>query len=138
MAALAKARNTQTRGRIVERAYKVKASTKIYQGSIVVVDATGYAVPGSTATGELAVGIATATADNSSGASGDINVNVLVGEGYFANSGGDLVVQAAVNSTVYIVDDQTVSKTSATGAESAAGLCTGFDSGGVWVRIGTP
>lgn len=56
----------------------VVASDIIYEGAAVSVNSSGYARPLNTADGKDAfVGFATRQADNSSGAAGDINVNVL-------------------------------------------------------------
>ena len=58
------------------RSYPVEESTRIYQGTMVYVNAAGYACD-VTATGVNAfVGIAVAEADNTSGADGDIEVEV--------------------------------------------------------------
>ena len=64
------------------RSYPVAASTNIYEGTLVYVNAAGYATS-STATGVNGfIGIAVAQADNSSGSNGDINVEVYT-EGDF-------------------------------------------------------
>ncbi|MDX1527048.1 MAG: hypothetical protein R3337_00385 [Gammaproteobacteria bacterium] len=110
----------------------------IYQGALVCLDATGYAVPGATATTLTAVGRAEATVDNSAGADGDKTVKVRRGVFKFANSaGGDEIVQADLLTTnCYIVDDETVAKTDGTSTRSAAGKVYGIDSDGVWVGVG--
>ena len=72
-----------------KRSYPVEESTRIYQGTLVYVNAAGYACD-VTATGVNAfVGIAVAEADNTSGADGAIEVEVwtegdfeLVGTGF--------------------------------------------------------
>lgn len=114
----------------------VKGSTKIYAGSIVVLNA-GYAAPASSALGLVAVGKALATADNSSGSDGDISVEVQLGAFHFENSSSsDAIAQANVGSYCYLADDQTVALTSNTGARSLAGQILSIDSAGVWVLIG--
>lgn len=131
--ALSAERNTP-QGADVQRSplnFPVKASTKIYKGSLVVLNA-GYAAPGSTATGLIAVGRAKKTVDNTSGANGDLSIEVEEGIFKWANAGGDAVVAADVGSTVYITDDQTVNHTST--GKSAAGKVTQLDTDGVWVR----
>jgi hypothetical protein len=68
------------------RSYPVEESTRIYQGTLVYVNAAGYACD-VTATGVNAfVGIAVAEADNTSGADGDIEVEVYT-EGDFELTG---------------------------------------------------
>ncbi len=135
MSALAAARNTQERqGDVL--GFPVGAAKKIYQGSLVVLDA-GYAEPGNAATGLIAVGRAEETVDNSAGSAGDLTVPVRRGTFKFANSAsGDLIAQADVGADCYIVDDQTVAKTNGTSTRSRAGKIVAVDSDGVWVQVG--
>jgi hypothetical protein len=133
MTALAKERNTKERFGEIED-HPVKAATKIWAGSLVVIDA-GYAAPGRTATGLLVAGRAEETVDNSTGAAGDLKVRVKRGKFLWGNSAaGDLIAQANVGAVVYIVDDQTVALTSATSTRSAAGKVVAIDAAGVWVE----
>jgi len=135
MTALAAARNTkELAGAIL--AVPVKATTRCYQGGIAVLNA-GYAAPGTTTTGLVALGRFEEDADNSVGQNGDITVRVKRGVFQFANSSsGDAIAQANVGSVCYIVDDQTVAKTANTNTRSPAGIVEAVDSGGVWVRMG--
>lgn len=114
----------------------LKASTKVYKGSLVVSDA-GYLAPGRAATGLIALGCAQAQYDNSAGSNGTISGNVLRGTFYFANSSaGDAIAQANCQAPCYIVDDQTVALTDGNGTRSLAGTVIAVDSGGVWVEVG--
>jgi hypothetical protein len=135
MTALAAERNTKELvGDVLES--PVKASTKIYQGSLAVIDA-GYAAPGRTATGLVAAGRCELTADNSAGAAGAIKARIKQGVFKFGNSSaGDLIAQADVGADCYIVDDQTVAKTNGTSTRSRAGIIVAVDSDGVWVQLG--
>lgn len=135
MAALTSARNTPERtGDIL--GYPVKASVKPIQGGIAVLNA-GYAAPGATAVGLIAIGRFEETVDNSAGADGALSVRVRRGTFKFANSAaGDLIAQADAGNDCYIVDDQTVAKTSATNTRSVAGKVIAVDADGVWVKIG--
>lgn len=75
-AAATEDRNTVRQDGVI-RAYKVKGSTKIYGGTLVCLDSTGYAIPAADTAGNVFVGFACAEADNSSGSSGDdLYVNV--------------------------------------------------------------
>lgn len=134
MAALTTARNTPERaGDVI--GYPVKASVKPIQGGIAVLNA-GYAAPGTTATGLIAIGRFEETVDNSTGADGALSVRVKRGTFKFANSAaGDLIAQADAGADCYIVDDQTVAKTSATNTRSVAGKIIAVDADGVWVQI---
>lgn len=134
MAATA-ARNTQTRQIRTQLSLPLKANAKVYEGCLVAVDATGYLVNGATATSLIVMGIADTSVDNTGGADGALTVNVLCCQAYLGNSGSDAVTQAQVGSTVYMVDNDTVSKTNGTSTESAAGVCTGLDANGVWVSL---
>ena len=118
---------------------QVKASTVIFQGSIVCVDSTGYAVPGSTATGLVAVGRAEETVDNSAGSSGDKTVEVSRGVFAYDNSGTeDEITIAELFREVFIVDDHTVAKTDGSSTRSRAGTVYGIANGRVFVFLGPP
>jgi hypothetical protein len=133
MAALTAARNTPERaGEVFD--FPVAASTTIHQGSLVVLDA-GYAAPGAADTGLVAIGRAEESA--TAVAAGSARVRVKRGVFKFANSAaGDLIAQADVGADCFIVDDQTVAKTSGTNTRSRAGQVVAVDSDGVWVQIG--
>jgi hypothetical protein len=135
MVALSKPRLTDEREGAVYTA-PVAAATKIWQGSLVALNASGNAVPGSVATTLKGFGRAEGTVDNTGGAAGDQTVDVKKGIFRFGNSaGGDLIARADIGNDCYIVDDQTVAKTSASSTRSIAGKIADVDSGGVWVRF---
>lgn len=143
MTALAKSRSTP---RLEGRRYRfpVAASVLIYSGALVVVNASGYAKPGVVGTALRAVGIASLDpaegyVDNSAGAAGDKYVIVYTGIYAFKNSAGaDEITAAELGQTVYIVDDQTVAKTSDTNARSPAGSVRMIEGGLIYVDIGMP
>lgn len=116
---------------VYELAIPVKAATKIYGGSMVATDATGYAVPAATATGLRVWGVAEDTVDNTSGASGDVFIRVRRGA-FNMNVGtsGDALAQADIGAMVYAIDDNTVGKTSASSTRSIAGKFLGFETDG--------
>ena len=112
----------------------VKGSTTIYQGALVALDASGYAVPGSKAATLTAAGRAEETVANT-GADGEVSIRVARGVFVFDNAtdAGKLTA-AHVLKPCYIADDQTVTAT-ADGA-SVAGLVIRVDDSGVAVEIG--
>ncbi|WP_178860814.1 hypothetical protein [Thiomicrorhabdus cannonii] len=113
----------------------VAAGAVIYAGALVVLNASGMAAPGSTATGLTYVGRADESVDNSAGADGDATVTVRRKTAFkWKNQTGDLVTEAGLLKTCYIVDDETVAATDGTGTRSAAGTVIGIDSDGVWVE----
>ena len=114
----------------------VAEAAKIFAGSLVAVDANGYATPGAVATTLKGVGRAEQQADNTLGADGDITVEVRKGVYLFANSADtDEITRAQIGSNCYIVDDETVAKTDATGTRSVAGVVFDVDADGVWVKF---
>lgn len=114
----------------------VAASTKIFVGSLVCVNASGLAVKGAVATTLKAAGVAIEQADNSAGVASALRVEVERGVFQFANSSaGDLIGLADIGSTCFIVDDQTVAKTNGSSTRSAAGIVRDVDAQGVWVEI---
>jgi hypothetical protein len=104
MAACTTDRNTTYR-QGVEIEYPVKAATRIYAGSMVAVDSTGYAVPATNATGYKLVGVALEQVDNSAGANGVVLIRVRTA-GVF-DFGATSISQANVGADMYVVDDQT-------------------------------
>lgn len=116
-------------------AVPVAANAVIHAGALVVANATGYAAPGSVATTLTYLGRAEEAVDNTGGADGAKTVTIRRKAAFkFANHGADLVTQAELGKSCYIVDDQTVAKTSGTSTRSAAGKVLGVESDGVWVE----
>jgi hypothetical protein len=132
--ALSAARNTQSLGDTLDvQDYPVATGVTIWQGSLVALSATGFATPGAAAATLFALGRAKSTVVNA-GADGAKTVAVETGTFKWKNSGsGDAIAQAEVGDFCWIVDDETVAKTSNSGARSRAGRITKVDSGGVWV-----
>lgn len=110
------------------------AGVKVYGGSLVAANATGYATPGAVATTLTYLGRAEETVDNTAGADGAKSVLVRRGKAFkFANSGADAVTQASVGKLCYIVDDQTVALTNGNGTRSPAGVVLAVGADGVVV-----
>ena len=117
----------------------VAASTKIYQGGLVCLDANGRCIvpPTSGGVGKFCIGRSEVLADNSSGAAGAISATVRSGAFKWANSlSGDAITQAHLGWTVYAVDDQTVALTDGNGTRAIAGKVCQVDTDGVWVVSG--
>jgi hypothetical protein len=68
---------------------------------------------------------------------GDVRVDVEAGVFNFVNSAGvDAIALADVGKPCFVVDDQTVARTSAGGTRPIAGVIEDVDADGVWVSIG--
>jgi hypothetical protein len=120
----------------VFRVLPVAASTKIYQGALVAVNASSLAVPGATATTLKAAGRAEETVDNSAGSAGDKKISVRRGVFQYANSAdADLIALKDIGANCYIVDDQTVALTNGSNSRSIAGTIHDVDANGVWVKF---
>jgi hypothetical protein len=115
----------------VIRSYPMDATAQIWEGGIVALDNTGYAVPGSTSTTLLAVGVAQ---ESKLAGSVDGDTQILVHTGVFFLNVDTAFSQTNVGSLCYIVDDQTVSMTAT--SRSIAGTVAAVDTGGAWVAIG--
>lgn len=136
MTALTADRDTSRRENIL-RNFPVKGATRLFAGSLVCLDATGFAVKGAVSTTLKAVGRAEEQVDNTAGADGALRVQVASGVFRFANSAAaDLITLADVDAACFIVDDQTVAKTNGTATRSQAGIIRDVDAGGVWVEVG--
>lgn len=132
--ALAADRNTPMKdGELIS--VPVATNVKIYAGALVAANATGFAAPGAVATTLTYLGRAEEYVDNTGGADGAKKVLVRLNKAFkFKNAAADLVTQADLGKTCYIVDDETVAKTSGTSTRSAAGKVVGVESDGVWVQ----
>jgi hypothetical protein len=77
----------------------------IYKGSLVTIDATGYALAGQDASGHKLGGVAVENVDNSAGSPGAASVRLWT-EGVFLFAATS-ITQAMVGKMMYVVDDQT-------------------------------
>lgn len=124
----------QRHGSIREPA--VKGATVIWQGAMTAIDAAGLAVPAGAVAAHKVIGVAKSRADNRSGADGDVRVRAEPGIYRFGNSASsDLIALTDIGAPAYVVDDQTVAKTSSSGARPVAGTIFDVDAQGVWVRF---
>jgi hypothetical protein len=113
----------------------VGANVRIYAGALLAINATGYSVPGTTATTLTYLGRAEQNISNVGGADGAQSVMVRRKKVFkWNNHAADLVTQADIGKTCYIVDDQTVAKTNGTNTRSVAGKVLGIEPDGVWVE----
>lgn len=140
MAALATERNTPALGSdaVVDRlSCPIAASTKIFQGSLVGINGSGYLEPAAAGSNKQLkiIGRAKDTVDNTAGTNGAKSVEVDRGTFKWDNSAAtDAVTQADFGRIVYAVDDHTVARTPAFGARPPAGRVMGVDAdGSVWV-----
>lgn len=114
----------------------VAAGVKIYAGAMVAANSTGYATPGALSTSLTYLGRAEGMVDNTAGAAGALTVLVRRDKAFrWANHGADPVTQAEMGQPCFIVDDQTVAKTSGNSTRSPAGIVLGVDADGVWVGL---
>ncbi len=135
MAALTSERNTKRREGAL-RVEPVAATAKLWAGSLVMRNASGYLTCGATVAGGLGVGRAEATADNTTGVDGAKTVEYRRGVfGFATAAGADEITQAHVGQLCYIVDDQTVAKTDGSASRSPAGIVDGIEGGVVWVLL---
>lgn len=142
MTAAAAARDTKQYGAVPVPALikaPVAAAAVLFQGAIAALDAAGAMVPGSASSALKVIGrVRSPGFDNSTGASGDLTGEAERGVFYWTNDGTNPVVAADRLGLCYVVDDQTVSRSSANGARPVAGRVLDVDSGlGVAVQMGT-
>ena len=110
----------------------VLAATKIFEGSLVVIDADGYAAPASLDEDLVAVGRAEEAVDNSGGEDGDVSIRVKRGIFKWDNADVGPVTIANVMGNCYISDDSTVTATAL--GSSVAGKVIAVESDGVLVE----
>lgn len=118
---------TQQDGLTIE--VPVKASTTIYAGTLVCVDASGWAVPASDTANLRIVGFAAKRADNSTGSNGDISVSVSRRPGWVTNDGTNPVTAASLfgGAAAEVKDDNSVAVTAGTTNNIRAGLVLALD-----------
>lgn len=114
--------------------YPLAAGAVIYYGTIVAA-AAGYAVPGSATAANVTLGIADGAVDNTGGAAGAKKVQVKSGTYLLNNSAADPVTAADIGADCYVLDNDTVAKTSSANTRPRAGRVRAVDDGGVWVTF---
>jgi hypothetical protein len=119
------------------RTIRVAANVKIFRGALVAIDNAGRSMPAGLLAGGTvrAVGVASATYDNTGGAADAFKVEMTVGTFKFKNHGADLVTSASVGADCYIVDDQTVALTDGGGTRAVAGKVQMVEADGVRVHV---
>lgn len=121
-------------------AMPVAASTRIYLGALTALTPAGYLVNASADASLRVVGVyqdGDADVNNSAGAAGDLTCKPSRGAFYFTNSGTtDAITDADLGRPCYVVDNNTVARTSAYGARPVAGKVIGVDALGVLVEVG--
>lgn len=126
--------------------HPVLAGAIIHQGAIVVL-ASGWAAPGRSGEGAdnaakaadaatlQVVGIAEESVTGGA-ANGDVRVPTRAGYFLFNNLDGDPVTRSEIGKPCFLVDDETVAKTSPNNTRARAGIVDDLEDAGVWVRIG--
>ncbi len=106
----------------------VAASTQIFNGALVALNAAGEAIP-AIPTGAVMRGVALTEADNTTGAAGDATVEIDRGPYLVTNDGS--LDRTDIGTDVYVIDDNTV------GAAGTliAGKCLDVTPSGVVVEI---
>lgn len=107
------------------------ATTLIYAGSLVALNADGNAVPATDAAGLRVIGRAEHTVDNSAGSAGDSSINVKRGVFLYLNSETNAVDLNDVGKRCFVEDDAIVAETST--HKVVAGRVVGVVSEGVWI-----
>ena len=128
MAALTEGRNTIMVPGGTTMVLPVAANVTIYDGALVVINATGYAEPAKKAESLKAVGRAECLSNNKGGAAGDIYVTARRGVFSWDNDATNPVDITHVLGSCYIVDDHTV--TSLATGSSVAGKVLGIEDDG--------
>lgn len=132
--AVTAARKTQERD-CKQISVPVEEGVVIHKGSMVALNAAGYAVPVTAATTLNSAGLAEESVDNTNGADGAVNVTIRYGCFKWDNgAAADAIARADIGGNAYGVDNSTVSDV-ATG-RSIVGTIVDIDSdGGIWVLM---
>ena len=112
------------------------ASATIYRGTIVSLDQSGNGFAGTASLVRTPIGVATESKVNGAVA-GAKTIRVEKGAFGFVNSSGDDAITAAdVGQPCYVVDDQTVSRTSANSIRPFAGRVVRVEASVIYVEVG--
>lgn len=134
MTALSAAKPRSTKGDGVTKSFPMNGGSKVYAGSIVMLDAQKYARPAAAlASNGGCVGIALKTVDNTSGSDGDVEVPVWSG---LVELPATSIAQSAVGTKVYASDDDTVDETQGSNEPLVGVLEEVVSSTKGWVRVG--
>lgn len=116
-----------------------KTATTIYQHGLVMIDSTGYLLPGAASASSYGAGRAKSNGGTDRWAVGgssaddvDFEVGIF---GWKNSASGDEVLETDIGKVVYIVDDETVAKTSRAGSLSPAGIVVQVSGGRVFVLM---
>lgn len=136
MAALTGDRNT-ARSVPGQRNFPVAAGVCIWRGSLVALDATGYARPARATATDIIVGRAMFRADNTGGAAGAISIEVEYDQVIALDNsgGGDAIALTDIGKDCYAVDDHTVALTDNSAARPKAGKIQNVTTAGVWLAF---
>lgn len=119
------------------RSAQVAADVVIYGGALVVLNSSGYAAPGTAATGLVAYGVCPEgkSYDSTGLSAGDLVIpDLQTGIFGFKNKSGDEVTIAEIGDVCYISTDEEVCKTST--GKSVAGVVEFIEDSLVYVNIG--
>jgi hypothetical protein len=125
-------RNFQEAGETNVQRFPAKGSVTVFAfGEIIMLDATGFGVRGSTAVGQLPAGVCKRQLSTVGAADGDLNVEAVYGGDYVEvdnSTGLDAVLLTDRNQPVYTLDANAVSRLSA--GKSKLGVFKGFSANG--------
>jgi hypothetical protein len=115
----------------------VNGGSILLAGTIGCLNTEGNAVPATAAVSLICQGRVETTVDNTAGADAAVSVDIRPGVFKWANSAaGDQITKAEIGKLCWLVDNQTVAKTSNAEARSPAGVVVDVESDGVWVAMG--
>jgi hypothetical protein len=117
-------------------ALKMATGVTIYAGTMVSVNAAGYAIPAADTANSKVMGIAQEQKTNA-GANGAEEIVVRRNKAFLlANDGDNPVVQASIGTSAIVHDDQTVCVAAGATNDIAVGTVLAIEAAGVWVYIG--
>ena len=111
------------------------ASTTIYAGALVCINAAGFAVPADATANFVVVGIAIQTKKTVASGSDKIVVRAgVIAKLGHTSVAANKIVRADVGNAAHVVDDESVGDDGG-GVDIIAGMVVGFDDDGVWVDL---
>jgi hypothetical protein len=111
------------------------ASTRIWAGTMVSLNAAGRAIPAADTASTRVIGRAEQSVDNSAGSAGDLSIQVKPGCFKFNNSATQPVTIASIGLVCYVEDDNTVAIAAGPTNDIKAGIVVRVDADGVFVDL---
>ena len=114
----------------------VAASTTLYGGSLLSINAAGDVIPAADTASTLVVGVCPEFVDNSAGSAGDKTVSPQFGHSEAFEIVSTSLTKADIDLIAVVSTDQDLTDATTATNDIAAGKVVGIEDGKVWIHVG--